>query len=77
MTIYPVRKPPVPVPPGGARSMEVAWSLAVLRLLWGSLLVFGHDERGYWAARHVLRADDPEDPIALGSLVAASLEAQP
>jgi hypothetical protein len=59
---------------------EVSEALRALRLAWGDTYMFGHDERGYWAARHhrpgteILRAETAEQ---LGSLCAADFEAKP
>ena len=45
--------------------------LQALRLAWGDVYLFGHDERGYWAAgcpgSGIKRAETPE---ALGRLLA-------
>ncbi|HEY1619663.1 MAG TPA: hypothetical protein VGG25_18725 [Streptosporangiaceae bacterium] len=59
---------------------EVSEALRALRLAWGDIYMFGHDEKGYRAARHhspgteILRAETAEE---LGSLCAADFEAEP
>lgn len=53
----------------GERAVDLAAvsrALLVLRLAWGDVYLFGHDEQGYWAARYhagtgVLRAETPEE----------------
>jgi hypothetical protein len=58
----------------------VSRALEALRLAWGDVYMFGHDEKGYWAARHgrpgaeILRAETAEE---LGLLCAADFEADP
>jgi hypothetical protein len=64
----------------GARDLEaVSRALGALRLAWGDVYLFGHDEQGYWAARPragtaILRGETPEE---LGILCAAGFEAGP
>ena len=58
---------------------EVSEALGALRLAWGDIYMFGHDEKGYWAAGHrpgteILRAETAEQ---LGTLCAAGFEAKP
>lgn len=46
---------------------DIEQALSYLRLLWGDEFMIGHDEQGYWAARHgqvggpILRAAWPGD----------------
>lgn len=76
-----------PIDPGLLRAADVrdrkadSGALAALRLAWGDIYMFGHDEEGYWAASHslssaggILRADTPEE---LGGLCAAESGAGP
>jgi hypothetical protein len=72
--------------PGAAGAAEsernpavISQALEWLRTRRGHVFMFGHDAKGYWAARPkagsgVLRADSPED---LDKLCAAALEAGP
>jgi hypothetical protein len=59
---------------------EVSEALRALRLAWGDTYMLGHDEKGYWAARHhrpgteILRAETAEE---LGSRCVADFEAEP
>jgi hypothetical protein len=59
---------------------EVSEWLAALRMHWGDVYVFGHDEQGYWAVRRLcpgsgmLRGETAEE---LGALVAAEIKANP
>jgi hypothetical protein len=64
----------------GEHGLEtVCEALEALRLAWGDVYMFGHDEQGYWAARlhrpgtEILRADTPEE---LGKLLTADFEAE-
>ena len=55
----------------GARDLEtVSRALEALRLAWGDKWLFGHDEKGYWAAGRpgsgIRRAGTPEE---LGELL--------
>jgi hypothetical protein len=42
-------------------------ALSYLRLLWGDEFMIGHDEQGYWAARHgqvggrIIRTASPDE----------------
>lgn len=71
---------------GGTRrereQQAVSRALEALRRKHGGTHSFGRDGKGYWAARpdvigSLVRAGDPDDPEALGALVAAELEAEP
>jgi hypothetical protein len=59
---------------------RVSEALRALRLAWGDVYTFGHDEQGYWAERlhgpaaGRLRAGTPEE---LGKLLAADFEPEP
>ena len=57
----------------------VSRALEALRRAWGDVYLFGHDEKGYWAARRhagteVLRGETPEE---LGERCLADFEADP
>ena len=63
---------------GGARDLEtVSRALEALRLAWGHEWLFGHDEKGYWAAGRpgsgIRRAGTPEE---LGALLAGDSAAE-
>ncbi len=74
--------------PQAARSMTageqgheaVSRELEALRLARGAVCVFGHDDFGFWAARHhhpgarILLAETPDE---LGDLLTADFEADP
>jgi hypothetical protein len=56
----------------------VSHGLAALRAAWGDVFLFGHDERGYWAAppsagKGWMCADTPEE---LGNQCADFMEAE-
>lgn len=55
-------------------------ALGALRLAWSNVYMFGHDEKGYWAARPdrpgtgILRADTPGE---LGNLLTGDSGPEP